>query len=219
MQGLTKRTAALGAMFLVIGFLLMFAKAPAEANKNEAWMMQRAPDKIAGVEYDHNPETPGLSYKMDKSTYDTLNPFGIVSRVFTYKDARYDTVLIASNAKNSFHDPRICFSGQSYTVEDQAVENVPTQTRGTIPVTFTKLSGGTDGGKFAVFMYKGPDGFTASTNGLKWSMFKHELLTGKQMDGVFYRIIPLDQRTTKEELLAFVGQFVDQANTYSNGYF
>jgi len=217
MERLKLRTYGLGATLVVFGAVLLLTKEANAAPKTEEWMVTQSPDRVESVQYQPG-DVPGMSYKMDKVTYDTLHPFGIVSRVYNTPDGQFDAVLIASRSKNSFHDPRVCFSGQGYTLEDQKIIKIPTQSRGEVPATFTHL-GGRNGGRYAIFCYKGPNGFVDTTMGLKVSMFLHELLQAQSSDGVFYRFIAMDDGAEPDKLIKFVGAYLDEANKSSKGYF
>ncbi|HRJ26667.1 MAG TPA: exosortase-associated EpsI family protein [Fimbriimonadaceae bacterium] len=227
MERLIKRAYAFGFGLLLVGagFTVMGLLQPPVQDKDEAWMEQRAPDTVEGMPYDPSNENPEQSYKMDQVTYDLLLPYGIVSRVYRSRDKAYDVVLIASRSKDSFHDPRICFTGQGWTLVTQDQMKAESKTVGTIPVSIVVMTGRTeaDRNKVAAFFYKGPDGYVAGTNDVKWSMFKAEFLGNDNLDGVFYRVIPLhrpkDQESAVADVLDFIGKYIDAAHASSDGYF
>jgi hypothetical protein len=217
MEGLKKRAIVFGSILLVAGAMTqVFAGNKVGNGKTEAWLEKTAPSTMPGYFMVTSPDNPSVSYRMDQVTYDTLRPYGIVARVFQGKEESVDVVIIASQAKNSFHDPRNCFTSQQWNIISEREVAVPTKTRGNVKVTAVELSGPT-GKTTAAYVYKGPGGFASSTMGLKVDMLKHQLLTSKMSDGVFYRFISGNQTTT-DELLAFVGKYLDEANRQTDGY-
>ncbi len=223
MEGLKKRAYVFGFILLAVGVTLSTLAAmrpPDKFKKDEKWMESLAPDTVAGMEYTRSADNPEQSYKMDFVTYDLLKPYGIVSRVYKDRDHAFDVVLIASKSKASFHDPRICFTGQGWTLSKQEQQVAESKTRGHIPVSIVTMTGKTesDRNKVAAYFYQGPDGYVAGTNEVKWSIFVAEFMGRENLDGVFYRVIPLFD-AKPEEVLAFIGQYIDAANASSHGYF
>ncbi len=165
------------------------------------------------------------SYKMDEVTYTTLDPYGIVARIFVHEKTReaYDAVVVASQSKDSFHDPRVCFSAQGWAISNQWVVLVDTKTRGKVPVTLVAMDGPDARNKLAAFVYRGPGGFYGNTQRLKIAMFIEQMMGGDQLSGVFYRFIPqnLDPNDPNQayKLQVFIGEFIDAANGASDGYF
>jgi hypothetical protein len=170
-------------------------------------------------------ESSLYSYKMNDVTYSTLQPYGIVARIFeNSKNAQvFDVVVIASDSKDSFHDPRVCFSAQGWVMNNQWLDTVKTASRGDVPVTITLMDGPEDKNQLAAFVYKGPGGFYGNTQRLKVAMFRETLFGGGKLDGAFYRFIPgyrdEDQIQQIRELKEFIGKYLDAANEASKGYF
>jgi hypothetical protein len=218
MEGLKLRVFVFAALMLVLGVLVWAAPRANTVNRSESWMEQRMPDTVGNFRYRRSADNPEQSYRMDQTTYDVLKPFGIVCRVYEFAGRAYDVVVIASRDKDSFHDPRVCFTAGGFAIRLEQRGMIKTKTRGLVPVTIAHLSSDR-GQQSSVFFYRGPGGFTATTMGLKWDMFKEQFGGGDNIDGVFYRIIPLNRGTTDEELARFVGQFLDEAKVTSDGYF
>lgn len=208
-----------GVMAAVGTFNIWTGTAATGPGKTESWMESMSPERVDGMAFMRSERNPRQSYRMDDRTYSLLAPYGIVARLYSDAARSYDVVLIASRSRASFHDPRVCFSGQGWTLVEQTTETVQTKTRGKVPVTLTRMDGRTQRGALAAFLYRGPSGFHASTVGLKWDMFMQRLLNRPDTDGVFYRFIPQSQNVTKEELLAFIATYLDAANESSKGYF
>lgn len=223
MEGLTTRVWALAAVIVGLGaFVALTPKSTAEV-KTEDQLEQLAPTQLGEFQMIRSREDSAVSYRMDDRTYEELKPFGIVARVFEAGNRSYDVVVIASNRHESFHDPRVCFSAQGWTFTGETQDVIKTS-RGDVPVTHvTMVSGGTDGRKRTnaqgLFFYKGPGGFSATTLQLKWGMFKSRLSGNTNVDGVFYRIIPRESGTTKEELFEFTAKWLEKAGQTSNNYF
>jgi hypothetical protein len=218
MEGLILRGYALGAALVAIGGYFVVSNNVVRTPKTETWLEQKAPTTVAGTLFDQSLQNPNQTYKMDKVVYDTLHPFGIVCRVYNVAGEPFDTVLIASASKDSFHDPRDCFSAQGYEISGEETVAINTASRGVIHATYAQLKG-PNGNSDAVFFYKGPEGFIPTTLDLKVSIFKHELATGTNTDGVFYRFITPSEPDAKDKLIKFVSQYVDAANQSSGGYF
>lgn len=207
-----------GSLLLAAGVLANIAPRAKAPDRDEAWMAKRLPDTFDGYGYVRSLDDPNNSYRMSQVTYDTLKPFGIVSRVYDNGGRRFDTVVIASTNSDSFHDPAVCFQSQGSVLEDQRQGTIDTKTRGAVPATFlsTNLSGQK---RLAAFLYKGPKGFTAAPMRLIYDMFLGELSTSKVQEGVFYRFIALSSSATEDDLKKYVGQFLDASDKSSEGYF
>ncbi len=217
MEGLKKRAYALGAIFALAGGFYQVSGAAKGPERTEPWMQKTAITRFGKYKTESN--LPGdVTYKMDKTTYDALQPFGIVARIMDDGRKGFDVTLIASANKNSFHDPRVCFAAQGWELSQEQPVKIETQTRGIVTATVTQLKG-KDGVKWGAFFYRGPEGFSPTTLGLKWQMFKRQMFHGENAEGVFYRFIPSQSDTTKEELAAFVRDYLDASNGPTKGYF
>ena len=230
MERLTRNTFIVAGVFGLIGTAFLFSRKNEPPEKTETQMEELVPDVVAGWSYHRDPQNPEVSYKMDKGTYDLLQPFGIVARTYWKGSREYDVVVIASRSKDSFHDPRVCFSAQGWTVEAFSYETVETKTRGTVPVSLITMSKEEQGesNKLAAFFYKAPGGqFYANTRKFKFGLWEErfgKMLRGQilnssmNLDGVFYRIIPKHD-TTPEELKKFIALYLEASEASSNGYF
>jgi len=230
MERLTRNTFIVAGVFGLIGTAFLVSRKNEPPEKTEDQMEMLVPDSVAGWSYHKSTEDPKVSYKMDKTTYDLLQPFGIVARTYWKGSREYDVVVIASRSKDSFHDPRVCFSAQGWTVEAFDYEDVETKTRGTVPVSLITMSKETQGenNKLAAFFYKAPGGqFYSNTRKFKFglwtervgAMLRGQILNSNMnLDGVFYRIIP-KHNTTKDELKKFIALYLEESNKSSNGYF
>src|SRR5512141_2993539 len=136
MEGLIARTWALGALVLVGAALTMYAPPKRSMPVTEDWMAQQCPPRVGEYTFQPGDDAPGQSYKMGKSTYDTLQPSGIVARLYQSGGQTYDVVLIASDSSKSFHDPRVCFTAQGWKIDKERHIAVPTKAHGNVPMTF-----------------------------------------------------------------------------------
>lgn len=218
MERLTVRSYALAAGLAAFGIALRFSPPVPYDIKTEADLEKLAPTQVGSYKFFGSDESAGSSYRMSPLTYDTLKPFGIVARVFTDGDRSIDAVLIAGNDVNSFHDPRVCFTGQGFQITEERKVDLETKTRGKLPATYAKLKG-PRGDSQALFLYRGPFGFVGKTRDLKLSMFRSRLTNNTNVDGVFYRFIPNNDNVSEKDFFAFVSDFIDAADKSSNGYF
>lgn len=219
-NGLKRGTYGLAALILGFGlFVQLGARKPEGAGRTEDWLESLAPRSLAGFSMLPGREDPNQSYKMDARTYEELKPFGIVVRVYRKANKAFDVALVASDRKESFHDQRVCFASQGWTLTGDRLAKVQTKTRGAIPASILTLASSTRGSQLAVVVYRGPGGFHSSPRGLTWAMLLDQLGGGKHLESVFYRIMPVYSGATEAELLAFAGQYLDAAHESSGGYF
>lgn len=220
MEGLKLRSFILcGLMLVTAGLAAISTRPKPVTGKDETWMKKVVPGTIGQYSFIPSAKDPEESYHCEKMVYDGLLPtVGMLARVYQAGNNSYDVNLIASRDRNSFHDPRVCFTAQRYTIVQEDPITIKTKTRGEIPATYAQMTG-PNGPTAAVFFYRGPNGaFYGTTMGLKWKLF-FDALSGKaDLDGVFYRFIPM-QNLDKDALVAFVSQFMDESGKASGGYF
>ncbi|MCH7945574.1 MAG: exosortase-associated EpsI family protein [Armatimonadetes bacterium] len=221
------KTRALVAVVVILlaGLSIALTKKDIPDTMDESDMLEISARDLDGYRMVRSVENPDYSYMMDEVTYRTLEPYGIVARVFENEQTgeRYDVVLIASRSKDSFHDPRICFYAQGWALTKQWLDKIPTETRGELPVTIALMDGPGGTGKLAAFLYKGPGRFYGSTKELKLGMFLEQMKGGSNLDGAFYRFIPLHNNPDDQEMLddlkRFIGAYMDESNRSSGGKF
>lgn len=220
MEGLKKRVILLGGAFLAFGLafqsmaggrILHDGQVP-----DEPWLEKISPRKVGNFTFQIQSAGPDVTYKMDGPTYETLQPYGIVARVFDNGYERYDTVVIMSSKKDSFHDPRICFTAQQWLIEDEQTIPVETKKHGTIQVTYARMIRGNQR-NHATFFYRGPEGFVPTAADIKKQMFWHQFFNFRDAEGVFYRVIPLHPDATKEQLTRFIDEFLTACDESSKG--
>lgn len=216
MEGLRNRALILGIIFIVLGVayqaipqnrILHDGRVP-----DEEWLAKVTPKTISGFSYVE-------MAKMPKEVYDELKPYGIIVRGFENTYEKYDTVVIMSSNKASFHDPLVCFTSQGLKIQEQQVVEIPTQKHGKIKITFAQFVRD-EQTYYAAFFYRGPRGFAPDSSDVKMQMFMHQFTTLKDSEGVFYRFMPLYQgnpETIKKNLFAFIDRFLSEADKTSGG--
>lgn len=225
MERMKKRVVAALGVLLAAGVFMAFSTSDKRDTIDEQWMIDNSPRQVGGFKMMAGSESDDYSYKMDEATYSELQPYGIVAKVYENPETgeAYDVVLIASKSKDSFHDPRVCFSAQGWSLNNQWSDSVETETRGVAYMTVTDMDGPQGRGRLAAFLYRGQGKFYKSTNELKLGMFLEQLKRGGNLDGVFYRIIPQhhkqDQSVMLRDMKEFIANYLDSANEASDGYF
>jgi hypothetical protein len=219
MEGLKLRSFIVsGALLLFAAWVYMTPKPGVVPGQTEDWMEKIAPAKVAGYTFIAGSQDPQCTYKADKMVYDTLVPtVGILARVYESRGQKYDVNLIASRDRGSFHDPRVCFTAQNYAIQEEKEITIPTKERGLIKATFAKMKG-PEGDTAAVYFYKGPKGFYSNTSSLKIAMLMEQFTGKTDIDGVFYRFIPMGD-IDSERLVRFIAEYMDAAGKESKGYF
>lgn len=219
MERLRLRAFAVAGLLLVAGVILHAMPRPDYGKKDEAFMEKAAPAVVGDFRFTPSQENPMCSYKVDENTYTVLNPFGAVGRIYSHEAESYDVLLISGNDKNSFHDNRICFQAQGYTIIGESQEIVSTE-RGDIPVTIVEVNHDVRGKIVAAMFYKGPrDKWYPTNYNLTWAMFMEQLRMGDNLDSTFFRVIPLHSNPDKKLLLEFIKKYVVAAQKSSSGFF
>lgn len=228
MERLKFRVFVLGACLLVAGGAIQAMPRPDLHSKDATFMEEKAPRAVGKFKYERNPnaESPlkkgefhDCSYMVDKNTYDLLQPFGVVGRIYSDGSKAYDVLLISGNDKNCFHDNRVCFSGQGFTITKQSDEILDTP-RGDIPITFLELQHKINGKMMAAMFYKGPKNkWYPLPAPLTLAMFFEQLKLSTDLDSTFYRIIPQHPNPDKEEFKQFIRDYVVAAEKSSGGFF
>ncbi|MCB8933164.1 MAG: exosortase-associated EpsI family protein [Chthonomonadaceae bacterium] len=219
MERLKKRSFVLAGVLIVAGLAIQLTpRISLAAGKTEDQLEKLAPMQVDDYKMIPGQDDPGQSYKMNQMTYDELKPFGIVSRVFQNGTRSFDVVLIASNRKESFHDPRLCFTSQGYTLLEEVQKDVETS-RGPIPITFAKMKSLQGEPMITAFFYRGNNGYYATAQRFAFDNLLRQLKGSIDLEGVFYRFIPTYGGATEDELVEFIKQYLEAAGKTSNGYF
>jgi hypothetical protein len=220
MEGLKLRSFIVSGALLAFGAWVYLTPKPQPVpGQTEDWMETVAPAVVGDYTFRRSAEDPQCTYKAQKMVYDTLLPtVGIVARVYEHGSQGYDVNLIASRDRGSFHDPRVCFTAQKYDIKEEKEIEIPTKHRGKIRATFAKMKG-PDGDTSAVYFYRGPKKqFYSNTSSLKIAMLLEQFKGKTDVDGVFYRFIPMGDNDP-ERLIQFIGLYMDTAAKDGQGYF
>lgn len=190
-------------LFVVVGGVSLFITPREYPEKTEIWMQQILPRELPG--YNHASEV-----KMDKRTYDILEPFGIVGHSYFGSDGRiYEYVVIAGNNRLSFHDPQICFQAQSWKLVDpkRSDADIPAM-GGKVPVTIMGVKREAQSGT-AMYFYKTPFRLTHSPSWMPIDLTFAKLMLKENVDGQFYRFILTPSGSSLEEDLKALSHFAN----------
>ena len=199
------------------GVVSNFVRTPRPAPITELQMRSLLPTKVAGMDYLPGPEK-GESYHMDADTYDKLDPAGIVARVFQGGEEKYDTVVIAGDNPNNFHDPTWCLPGQGWELGSRQETSIETKAHGTVPVSYFEAKNGNQK-MLVMYTYRGPLSFHSGINKLGMDFLTSDFLQKKDRLGVFYRFLSMGESTSVEATKRFAVDYLDSANKISKGIF
>ncbi|MBS1713867.1 MAG: hypothetical protein JST30_05975 [Armatimonadetes bacterium] len=203
---------ALAALLAAGGVVNNVSSITAGNKKPESWLEDHMPTAVG----DYTLEATGgskVSYRMDKSTYEELDPIGIAAQRFKGPaGAGFDAVTIAGDGMKSFHDQRWCFNAQGWTIVESKETVAPTKAFGNVPVTLVKIERASTGAQYAVFTLRGPSGFHSDIPSASKDWFWYEFLKMKKYTGFFYRVMPTTGGMTADQVLTFTGSYIDAAN-------
>ncbi len=190
--------------FVLVGAFAYFITPIEYVNRTEDWMATQLPAA----------DIPGYSFnsvvKMDESTYETLQPFGIIGRDFINKSGRrFEITVIASNNRKAFHDPRVCFSAQGWQLIDPTVKRFNVSVfGGSVLGTVMGLQSSNAKGS-AMFFYHGPYGWRSTPHYMPFDMLVAKLMMRKDIDGIFYRVLVSPAGKSLEEDQKAMEKFLD----------
>lgn len=217
MEVTAKRCVFLGVVLIGLGTLARLQPPRVAPWRTEAWMESALPMAIPGYSMEISQEKPKQSYDAGKRQYEMLEPYGIVCRVFRRGEQGIDSVVIAGNDRDTFHDPYFCLPGQDWKIVSSREDVIPTLKRGKVPVSVIYMEHPKYGKRIAVFCYKGPSGFHPTQNTLYMDWFMTELQLSKPPEGAFYRFMSTDGETTEKDLIEFGAKYLDEALEESQG--
>lgn len=185
----------------------------------EKWLEEKMPTEVAGFVVEPYGINRQISYKMDKISYDELDPIGIAAQRFRKGNQVMDAVVIAGNSMESFHDQRWCFVAQGWEVKGSVVVQLDTQSWGKVPATLTQIERPGVQATWAMFIFRGPKGFHPDTPPAAKDFFWNDLTTGKRTIGFSYRFIPFWPGATEQEVITFATLYLDATHKSSGGVF
>jgi hypothetical protein len=212
-----KRTYIFAGVLLAFGLAAAIQPKTKAPVRSELWMEQNLPMAVGNYHMLPSAENPMCSYRVNEATYQALNPYGIVARVFANDDYRFDTMVVAANDRISLHDPKDCFPGQDWTILWEKKIDLPTKSRG--PVHAVALGLQNERGKrIALYTYRGPSGTFAVRNDMFWDWFVTEV-KGSKPEGALMRVMTVDEETTIDELKTFASAWFDSTYQTSGKVF
>lgn len=165
-----------------------------------------------------------VSYKMDERSYEILKPIGIACQ--RMKDSRgrdLDVVVIAGDSMEAFHDQKVCFAAQGWTLQPDEKGNeveagtMKTKAYGEIPVSWMRLTRDGQATRYAVYIFRDPNGFN-TYDGAKWGFMKAKIQHPfSPIKGFSYRFIGLTEDFTKEEVEAIAVEYLDRLAETTHG--
>ena len=208
------------AVLAVAGIASFNRHGNSDTGMNEAWLQKELPSQMAGYTMQKSDSNPQESYHMDDETYKKLKPIGIVARVFDQHGSHaIDTVVIAGDSPDNFHDPTWCLPGQGWKLQDRKDTIIHTKTRGDVPFSYFSATNGNGDNLLVAYTFKAGGGYHATITKLTVDMWFKEFFSGQKQVGAFYRFLTLDPGMTLDSLTKFAAEYLDQAKDTSNGLF
>lgn len=203
---------------LLVTMVLSFAfKSDYVRDKDEAWLVNMMPTELHGYKVLPSEFGENISYKMDESSYEVLNPIGIAcQRMVNDRDLAFDVVVIAGDSMNAFHDQQICFNAQGWEILETSLIDIPTETRGKVRSFMMKIQQEDTGVFTALYMFRSPNGFV-SYNQAKVDFFMKRLFSSKPGLGFSYRFIGLSEDLGEDDVVRFASQYLDKLNETTHG--
>lgn len=208
--------AALGIIALGTTGVLANSFGDKKAGKTEDWLYSLMPESMPESSLMQSLDDSRVTYKMDKSTYETLDPIGIACQQWRTPTGNYDAVIIAATQMGAFHDQQICFRAQGWNILTVKNREVETKSHGSVPFTVMELENNLGAKQFGIYAFRPPGGFSGYANG-DIGFVKYELSTLKPGIGFSYRFIGLDNDQTEDDVINFAKTFLEDAKESSNG--
>jgi len=215
MEVVAKRVLFVSSLLVVYGALALVQPQIRMHWWPESWVEGALPSTVGAYRMSiHDPQDPSVSYRASHFDYDALKPFGIVARVFDDGKNEFDTSVVVGNNKDCFHDPSFCMTGAYYDISNQHVVQLPTHTRGVVPVSVMSVKND-EGKRLVAYTYLGPHGFHPTQDSLTTDWFWTELRLGRPDMGAFYRFMTTSAATSEQSLLNFTAAFLDASKVTS----
>ncbi|KAA0224901.1 MAG: hypothetical protein AKCLJLPJ_01163 [Fimbriimonadales bacterium] len=203
-------------LFFAVGAVTTVLPRTVYPEKEESWMEKILPVELDGYSFTN-------SVKMEASTYETLQPFGIVGRMYQGGDGRYfEYTIVAGNTRKSFHDPQVCFSAQGWQLINPRRRdvNIPSM-GGKVPATVMGLKRSDNMQGVALYFYKGPNGLRHDPFYIPIDMTFSKLVGRENIDAQFYRflVFPASERLEDDiqDLERFAESVLSAAGTKEGG--
>ncbi len=213
------RLIILVAVLALAGFASLARHGKLDTTMNEAWVAKALPLEVPGYKMRASDANPMESYHMDDETYKKLKPYGIVARIFEQGNKAIDTVVIAGDSPDNFHDPTWCLPGQGWKLDDRKDMVVHTQSRGDVPFSYFSATNASGDKLLVAYTFKAGGGYHATITKLTLDMWSKEFFSGQKQVGAFYRFLTLDSNTSLDGLTKFAADYLDKAKNTSGGVF
>lgn len=205
------RALLLAGLFAVFGVGALLRPRSDAHHVDEAWLERTYPAAVGGYSAVPSPDgSKGHSYKMDETTYQALQPYGIVARTLTNGQKYYDVVVIAGDQPDTFHNPVACFGSQEWKVLSSETLRLATKTHGEVNATVTKAE--KNGEQYtALYTFEGPDATYGTNSDLINDLFWSQLKSGKIQTATFFRFMAPTPSGDDAALRRFAVDYLDQA--------
>jgi hypothetical protein len=200
----------------VFGVAFTFRPISKPFHRDEAWLQNATPRQVDGFVAQPGPHGENQTYRVSEQSYELIDAYGVDSLIFSDGRKNLDVCVIASNKRESFHDPMLCFPGSDWKILNQRVVNVDSKTRGSIPFSLIQAKQPSGVIVLAAYTYKAPLSMVTSQGDMYLQWSRVNFLTGQPYEGAFYRFIG-DESTSEAELLKFSVDFMDEVKLTSKG--
>jgi hypothetical protein len=175
----------------------------------EQWLLDRVPTQIPGYRLIPSLENPRVTYRMSEETYAELEPVGITAQVFEDADGRqYEAVVIAGQDMNTFHDQRVCFTTQGWSLTKNTEGHLVANDFGDVPILDLTVSKGDRQEAPAFFMWRSPARFTNNRRTAKFDFLKSGLLSQETQVGFSYRFMAVTDGVDASQLKKFTDAYL-----------
>lgn len=210
---------------LIVAMVVLLATAVATTlfksdyvrEKKEPWLWEMMLTELHGYRVQPSDLGENITYKMDKVSYDVLDPIGIACQRMTNEYGQmFDVVIIAGDSMNAFHDQQICFNAQGWDIKEMKGVMLESEYRGQVPISMMTITRDDGPEQYAAYFFRSPSGFV-SYNRAKIDFFMHRLKKGKPGMGFSYRFIGLSPDMTEEDVTRFATQYLDKLYETTDG--
>lgn len=206
---------AFAAVALPFAGLTIYKYGTKPPREPETWLLDMLPTSLNDYSLQRDTFNSPVSYRMDDSTYDTLEPIGIGCQIWNTPKGPFDVVVIAGDSMAAFHDQQICFKAQGWDIEKVTKRTLKTESHGDIPFTVMKLHR-QDGNRYGIYAFRSPTGFMGYEMA-KFGWMLNEIKPGTPGVGYSYRFIGLDPRATEDDVFNFAKEYLARAKESSKG--
>ena len=199
-----------------VGLATNFLPRRRYADLSESWLVSHTATRIPGYQMVPGSDGTAVSYRMDKDTYAKLKPIGIAARVFQNPKNKIDTVVIAGDSPDNFHDPTWCLPGQGWVIGPRQTKTVHSEGLGDVKLSYFEAKQN-NRSMLVAYTFHSPAGYDDSITRLTLNMWKKEFFSGKRPLGAFYRFLPTEGDMTIDQLSPFILSYLARTRQESGG--